>query len=157
MKYLTLFVTIVVLSGCSSLQTKDIAKPSEVTLDNAMESVGVGLDKMLKARGEKPFGLIPSEVEVIFKVTASATDSSKLVIDLARASTPTNLKVETKVGGEINESSQASKENTITVKFVNVLTIPEKTLAYDKPDKLEAVLKAVSGNIVILNVPPANQ
>lgn len=154
MKKFALFGIYFLLLGCSFLQPKDIAKPSEITIQKALADVGTGLNDMLKNRGEKSFGLIPSEIEVTFNVKAGAKEEGSLVLDLSRKSTPTDLVNDVKIRSELKNSSEASKDNKITIKFVNILMIPQKTLAYEKPDNLKIILESADKNkIIILDKP----
>lgn len=136
----------VVLTGCASLQPKDLVTPSEVTLENALEEVGKGLKKMYDAEQGLKVGLIPSEIEVKFNLAASANDNGKLTIDLSK-SVPDPIKKETKVGGSIEQSSEGERSNTITVKFINILMIPKDTLAQSKsPADIGALLEVWQDN-----------
>jgi len=109
---------------------------------------------MLAARGKEPFGLVPSEVEVTFKIGVSAKDASKLTIDTSRSSTSEEaikkVTKETKAGVEVTQSSEALRDNAIKIKFVNVLTIPKDTLAYEKPGEVTKVLEAIKGHVIMM-------
>lgn len=141
------------LGGCASFRPIDVVNPSEVTLENAMGEVGKGLKAMLKERGEQPFGLIPASAEIQFRIAADAKDKSKLVLDMSRSATPANTSQDTKLGSELSQESGGTRDNTITVKFVNLLTIPQHTLAYEKPDKALELLNKVEGTIRVLGEP----
>jgi hypothetical protein len=49
------------LAGCCCIV---VPKPSSISLESAMQSVGTGLAQMRKAEGDLRTGLIPDEVEV---------------------------------------------------------------------------------------------
>ncbi len=129
-----------------------MAEPSTITLEDALKSVGNGLKKL--QRQDLKTGLIVSEVDVTFNITASSKDSSsgKIYVE-AGASVAKTLEV-TKVGAEAGFSSElsASRGNTITIKFRNLLGLSTKdTVA----GALGAdALKALTGNIKpFVNVP----
>ena len=141
------------LSGCASFRPIDVVNPSEVTLENAMGEFGRGLRAMLKERGEQPFGLIPASAEIQFRIAADAKDKTKLVLDMSRSATSANTSKDTKLGSELSQESSGTRDNTIAVKFVNLLTIPQHTLAYEKPDKALELLNNVTCPVVILSQP----
>jgi hypothetical protein len=110
----------VTLGGCNNTG-KVIPEPGKITLEDALESVGTGLQK-LQAKNLKT-GLIASEVDVTFNISANAKDAAngKLYVE-AGASAAEVLKV-TKAGAEAGFTSEitAVRGNTITVKFRNLL------------------------------------
>ena len=114
------------LSGCGLFQRT--AVPSEITLVKAMQDVGTGLKVMKMAEGDVRTGLIASDVTVVFNIAASDKKTGNLTIDL---SSPT---VEgagaAKAGGGVTSENGSQRGNTVTIKFVNLLTIPKDTLAY---------------------------
>jgi hypothetical protein len=94
---LALFATIVIVGstmfGCATARV--VPEPGKITLEDAMEQVAKGLNKMYESGKNYPkTGLIPTEVEVVFNVSASAKDEGKLVIE-AGATTADILKVTT--------------------------------------------------------------
>ena len=74
----------------------DVARPSEITVDGALNDVAQGLNNFRKvgAATNTRYGLIVDEVTVTLKITASANDRSKLVVDVANVA-PTVLQAET--------------------------------------------------------------
>jgi deferrochelatase/peroxidase EfeB len=99
-----------------------------------MKSVGEGLKQMKDAQGNITTGLLPSEVTVTFNVTASASDSSKLVIT---ASTPTaaTLPVSGSFTGDLSSAISAARGNVVTIKFTNLLFSPENQFLTKKTAK----------------------
>lgn len=113
-----------VFSGCTSMKPVDVANPSEVTVDAALYDVAKGLNNFRKlgASTNTRYGLIVDEVTVTLKVTASANDSSKLVLDVANVK-PTileggNVGVHAEQGGD----SHGTRDNTIVVRLRNIYT-----------------------------------
>ncbi len=129
------------LSGCAVFSPKDLVEPSQVTLEQALTSVGEGLYKMKQAQQDMKTGLIAESVQVTFKLAASAKDSGKLTIDLSKTVDVAPVKKETSLGGEQSSSSEATRSNEIAIKFVNLLTIPKDTLAYSRsPEDLAKIV-----------------
>ena len=109
----------------------------------AMEEVATGLNRMYEIRANSPkSGLLPSEVTVVFNISASATDKGKLFIE-AGAKAAEILKV-TGVGAEVGTQVAAARGNTVTVKFTNVLFAPKDTLVMHKsPEDLKKLLEVI--------------
>jgi len=121
------------LAGCCS--TNNVAKPSNITLVNALKQVGAGLaefkaaeletvatNKYLKAnypKGDFTTGIFPSEVDVTFNIAASASGSEQLTIDL-NGSAP-GVPVSGGISNTSSSSSTASRGNQITLKFMSAL------------------------------------
>lgn len=151
-----LLSAIFLMSGCASMITPEPSK--NITLEAAMKSVGTGLREMREAQGDKLSGLIPSEVEIQFNISASATDTAKLELSKKAgfevstsasdtsstsategtattsgsstdsSSSKTTASAESKA--ELGTTLQGSRGNTITVKFVNIITLDKSKLAW---------------------------
>lgn len=130
MKSILPIVFAALVGGCVSIAPADITKRDEVTVEAALNSVGCGIKRMYNGQRGLTTGLIPSEVEVRFALSASAKDSGQLTIDFSKpvGDTAGNLKSGTGIG----KSSEAALTNTITIKFVNVLTAPKDSLIHDQ-------------------------
>lgn len=123
---LTIAIGLISLSGCSLFQPT--AKPSEITLTKAMQDLGTGLKLMKMGEGDVKTGLIASDVTVVFNIAASDKKSGGLTIDM---SAPIESGTGTgKATGNLAAESTSQRGNTVTIKFVNLLTIPKETLAY---------------------------
>jgi hypothetical protein len=97
---------------------------------------------MHSAEGSLKTGLIPSEVVVTFNVSASATDTDKLYVEVGAPTT--GAPVTGKLGGEVSTTNAATRGNQVTIKFTNILFAPEKTLIQDKtPEALVDLLTKV--------------
>ena len=117
-------------TGCCS--TDHVAKPSSITVVQALTDVGTGLAALKAAelqaltnpvfKGQTNFitGLFPAEVDVTFNVTASASKSNSLVIDVNAGPFP-QIPVSGKIGDTFTSQSAASRGNQITLKFVSAL------------------------------------
>jgi hypothetical protein len=108
--------TVVVLGGCASFAPTDIAKPSDITVQNALADIGDGLTQMKQKidAGGHNFGLLADEVTIELKVGANAKEGGKLAIDVGRSNIALN--------GEVTKSAEADRANTITIKFKNLAT-----------------------------------
>lgn len=136
--------SVVVLSGCASWRPGELVNPSEVRLEEAMQSVGEGLSRMKTAQGEMKTGLIPTEVEIKFNLAASATEKGKLTVDLSKAVDVTPVKTEEKLGGSYESGAEASRGSNIVIKFRNVLTLDKESLAALKSAQdIQALLTAL--------------
>ncbi len=126
--------------GCASV----VPKPGTITLENAMLEVAKGINGMYDLRkGHPKSGLIPSEVSVTFNVSASSAKGGKLYVE-AGANVGEVVKIG-KVGGEAGIQLQASRGNTVTVKFVNVLLSGKDTLIMaKKASEIGELLKTLS-------------
>lgn len=130
-------ISALALSGCSLFQP--VTQPSEVTLEKALESVGKGLTLMRVAQGDMKTGMIASDVTVTLNLAASRNAGGKLTVDLGRDN-PGTVVTSQKVGGSVEATSVQSRSNMITIKFVNIMTIPKDTLAYSKTsEELEKI------------------
>jgi hypothetical protein len=109
------------LTGCAG---NDITQPSDVTLEQGMQSVGRGLALMkaaeieaAKTNGLSPnfnTGLLPSEATVTFNIAANASNSNQLMIDL---SAPPTIPVKAGATDTFSSSASGSRANQITIKF----------------------------------------
>lgn len=125
-----------ILVGCAARKPADyLSEPSAITLEQAMEQVTNGLQKMVAKRMEaeeegvyQQLGLHASEVIITFNVTGSSTADGKLFVDLAGSNTSSPLALG-RAGGEAGTVETASRGNQITVRFVNLLFATPDTLA----------------------------
>ncbi len=119
-KFLLLLVLPLLSQGCATVSPP---KAGTITLENALESVGAGLVKMkeaeLKENKGKEFmsGLMPSEAEVVFNISATSSKDGKLYVELTPVSASP---VQGKAGGSIGSSESVSRGNQITIKFRNI-------------------------------------
>lgn len=136
-----IFISVIFLSGCAT--THIVPEPGKITLQAAMEEVASGLNKMYDIRKDYPkSGLLPTEVTVVFNISASTTDESKLYIE-AGANISDVLKI-AKVGAEMGSKIEASRGNTVTIKFANILLAPKDTLIMTKtPDDIVKLFEAI--------------
>ena len=127
--------------GCST--GKVVTKPTDITLEAAMESVGAGLKRMRDAEGDTKTGLLPSDVTVSFNVTVSASDSKKLAVS-ANTVAAAALPASAGLTGEMGTTMSAARGNVITIRFTNLLFADEKQLIAKKSaQEVKDILKAL--------------
>ncbi len=123
-RVIVLFILAFNTAGCASFRPVDVAKPSEITVQAALEDVANGLAEFKKKdiEGKRNYGLLVDEVTVTLNLTAAANDSTKLVVDAG------NIKPAGLAGGTANvnyeyiNASNASKGNNVTIKMKNIYT-----------------------------------
>ncbi|WP_296100348.1 hypothetical protein [uncultured Agrobacterium sp.] len=123
LKFIVL-ATSALLAGCVSSRPVDIAKPSELSVQAAMRSVAEGLQEFRQVglQNKANYGLIVDEVTLTLKVTASAKDSNKLVVNVADIK-PAYLAPATLTANNTYEvGSEGTRDNTIIIKLKNVYT-----------------------------------
>lgn len=121
-KVIFVLLCVVSLTGCF----QQVAKPSEITLVEAMRQVGEGLAVMRQAQGDVKTGLFAESAEVTFKVAADAKNGGSLKLDLSPPVVSDGIGLE----GGVTAERSSSRSNTITVKFKNLLTVPKDTVGY---------------------------
>lgn len=139
---ITALSLVVLLSGCSSMYPKEVANPKEITLEQALADVGSGLRKLHEEQKGVKTGLIADSVEITFNVKASANEDNKLTIDLSRDIVVPEVTSHQAVGGEAKSHAEGVRENTITIKFKNIVTLPKDSLAANKsPDEVGKLIE----------------
>lgn len=138
------------LGSCTSYSPKDVADPTKLTVEDAMTDVGrgfAGLKAELR-KSDLKLGIFPCKVTVNLNVTAAAGERGKLVIDASTAPTTTATTTLTNTISasghfEQENSSSATRGNTVVIEMYNVACVPKDTLAGSFPDKVEKVSKVV--------------
>lgn len=122
MKHVIWLLCLTPLYGCF----QQVAKPSEITLVEAMRQVGEGLSAMRQAQGDVKTGLFAESAEVTFKVAADTKNGGTLKLDLS----PPVVSEGVGASAGLSSEKSSSRSNTITVKFKNLLTVPKDTIGY---------------------------
>ncbi|SCB41689.1 hypothetical protein [Rhizobium multihospitium] len=110
------------LASCASFTPAQVAKPSDISLDSALNDVATSLHKLQRKYADKEkIGMMVDEVQVQFAIAVTAADSGKVQLNVA------DIPVGTAGGtlgasAEHDQSSGANRGNTITVTFKNVAT-----------------------------------
>ena len=150
-KAMVLTTIVASLTGCASYV---VPKPGNITLQNAMQSVGEGFKEMKKAEGDLRTGLIPDEVEVTFNISASGEQGGQIYVE---ASPLPTFPVQGKAGGEASTKYTAQRGNQITIKFKNlVFADPSKTMLKDPEtaQKMLDILRDPKNKDGVFFIPP---
>ncbi|SCB27316.1 hypothetical protein [Rhizobium hainanense] len=109
-----------VLASCASFTPAQVAKPSDISLDTALNDVATSLHKLQhKYAGKEKIGMMVDEVQVQFAIAVTAADSGKVQLNVADI--PVGAAGGTfGASAEHDQSSSANRGNTITVTFKNV-------------------------------------
>jgi len=129
---LVLIILTLILAGCASTV---VPKPSVISLESAMQSVGAGLYQMREAEGGLRTGLIADEVEVTFNVSASGEQGGKLSVEMTPIVTKGG-----KVEAEASTKYAAERGNKITIKFKNIMTANIKETLIPNTTEFEKLL-----------------
>lgn len=144
-------------SGCATMVEP---QPGKITIEEALSSVGRGLVQLKKAQlkendgNEFRSGLLPSEAEVTFNISASGEQSGKLFVEITKTPVDSIFKK----GAELGTSYTATRGNQITVKFRNIAF--SKTTKMDDrviiegvtdPEVLRKVVKALEDTGITVN------
>jgi hypothetical protein len=126
------------LTGCASVDR--VATPSSISIETALEQVGVGLARMkvaeiremkraakvLKTDPQKfNTGLLPSELSVTFNISRNAVKTNSLAVDLSGSSP--GVPVGGKLSGSTSSGDVASRGNQIAIKFSSIVFQPTTT------------------------------
>ncbi|AYG59020.1 hypothetical protein [Rhizobium jaguaris] len=110
------------LASCASFTPAQVAKPSDISLDTALNDVADSLHRLQKKyAGKDKIGMMVDEVQVQFAIAVTAGDTGNVQLNVADVPIGT-------AGGTLGasaghgESSSANRGNTITVTFKNVAT-----------------------------------
>jgi len=117
--WLLLAPLFMITTGCASIKSI----PSDITLRDALLQVKDGIELLQeKQKNSKPAGLLISEVQVSFNITANAKDSTKIGLDLA----PGGMIPK----GNFESTSEVglARSNQISFKFQNLFLANKDTL-----------------------------
>jgi hypothetical protein len=121
-RFLVVIPLLILTTGCAS--TTPI--PSDITLRDALLQVRDGIQLLQeKQKDQKPAGLLISEVQVSFNITANSKDSTKLGLDLAPAGITKLIPT-----GSFEKTSEVglTRGNQISFKFQNLFLANKDTL-----------------------------
>jgi hypothetical protein len=120
-----LAVTLLFFSGltsCASYSPRQVAQPTDISLNTATNDVAVALHNLEAAYPpDKRIGLIVDEVPIEFNVTAAASDGGTQQLNLA------NVPLQGSGGAfgatiQGQQNANSNRGNVITVKFKNIAT-----------------------------------
>ncbi len=142
-------------TACAAFSPKDVANPTNLTVESALRDVGAGFAAMQREVRQQPnmkLGLFPCKVTVSLNVTASADQGGKLTLDASTAPTTTQATVISNTfsaAGHVEQTntSSATRGNNVVVELYSVPCIPKDTLAGTAPDKVSAVLAGATSGL----------
>jgi hypothetical protein len=148
------------VGGCAAFSPNEVAKPSTLTIENAMGDIGAGFVKLKGNLEQNPglkLGLWPCKVTVSLNVTANADMGGKLVLDTTIK--PPAKVVDASITGhaEQTNNSSATRGNSVDIELYSIACLPKDTLGFDKPDKMGLVvapLEQGTGKAPFANLPP---
>ncbi|BCG72059.1 hypothetical protein MesoLj113a_32170 [Mesorhizobium sp. 113-1-2] len=107
------------LTGCGTYTPREVANPPTITVQQALNDVGDGLNG-LRAKTNGKYGLIVDEVNVSFNISSKATSDGKLGI--------TTDKIPIGGGGLLGVTAsqdlanESNRGNQISIKLKNIAT-----------------------------------
>lgn len=123
------------LANCASFTPEQVAKPSDISLDTALNNVADSLHRLQdKYANKKKIGMMVDEVQVQFDIAVAASNGGQAQLNVAQV--PLGA-----AGGTLGasaqhqESANANRGNTITVTFRNIATadLSKGSLSLIKP------------------------
>ena len=131
-----IILCLVTLSACNGVASNFSEPPvNEVLVSKALEDIAAGFSNM-KAKldeNEQILGVFPCKITLNLRLTIGKRNDNSLVVNFD----PVNIK---------NTATVDSKrDNTIVIELYNPSCLPEKTLGYDKPDKIFEAFKGMAG------------
>ncbi|MBV4491414.1 hypothetical protein [Pseudomonas oryzicola] len=120
MKHVMMVLCVVSLTGCC----QQVTKPSEITLVQAMEQVGQGINAMRAAQGDAKTGLFAESASVTFNISADTTASGGLKVDLA----PPVVSDGVGIHADTSASQNSKRSNSITITYKNILALPKDSV-----------------------------
>ena len=116
------FFLIALTSGCVSYSPAEVAKPSTITLDAALQDVVSSLHRAQDRYPPKErFGLLADQIEVSFEIAASAQNGGKQTLNIAQVPIGGTAGAGS-VGAEGSQTANANRGNTIKIIFKNMYT-----------------------------------
>lgn len=138
------------LCACAPMTHTVVPEPSKITLQDAMLSVADSFAAMRVKTENERIGVIPCEVNVTFKIGATASDTHTLGVDLSRTiSTPPITSVISPSYG-YEGAAGGNRSNEVTVKLVHIACLKNDVLvASGKGDFDDARLKLEKGGYLL--------
>ena len=126
---LVAIVTGVFAAGCTTLKPEAVVSPSEVSVEDALRTVGRGIAGM-KAELDKEkitTGLLVDEVQLTLALTSKATDSKTLAVDISKTLASGAAGIGGKVFGLSSvETAEGARGSTLTIKLKNAALVEIK-------------------------------
>ena len=143
MKYIIVALMLIGLGGCTTLSPQAVVSPSEISVADALRSVGtglVGLKEELDTAKIKT-GLLVDEVTLTLNLTSKATDTKTLAVDISKTLATGAAGVGGKLLGLSSvETAEGSRGSVLVIKLKNSAVIKlenpkllEGTTIFSKP------------------------
>lgn len=112
-----------VLCGCGTFTPAQVAQPSDITIKSALSQVAEGVAEMQAELRDRKIrlGVIVDEVNVTFNVTANATRTDTLSVDLSNGPA-TNSVIAASLKGSDQLVATGTRGNVVNIKLKNIYT-----------------------------------
>ena len=124
-----LLLTVVFVSGCTILKPETVVSPSEVTVEDALKTVGRGIAGMKSELDKEKIttGLLVDEVQLTLALTSKATDTKTLAVDISKTLASGAAGIGGKVFGLSSaEAAEGSRGSTLVIKLKNAAIVEIK-------------------------------
>lgn len=134
---------VILLVGCTNIQPE---RSEPITLKEGMKQLAEGLNEFqnIGKDSKKVYGLVPSEIEVTFNISAEKTDGKTANLTIS----PASLSGVGFGAGWTKEVSSKSG-NQITIKFRNLLFSKKGEAFYDDKHIVKKIHDAEETGVVI--------
>lgn len=136
------------LAGCTSLSPGNVVTPSEVTVEDALRSVGKGLAGLKEElqKGNITTGLLVDEVQLTLNLTSKATDSKTLAVDISKTLASGTPGIGGKVFGlDSVETAEGTRGSVLTIKLKNAALVDIKNPDERKTETLFNLKTSIPG------------
>lgn len=124
-----LALTVIAFSGCTTLRPETVVTPSEVTVEDALRTVGKGISGLKEELNAKNIttGLLVDEVQLTLNLTSKATDSKTLAVDISKTLASGAPGIGGKVFGLTSvETAEGSRGSVLIIKLKNAALVEIK-------------------------------
>ena len=122
MKYIIVALMLIGLGGCTTLSPQSVVSPSEISVADALRSVGTGLVGLKEEldKGKIKTGLLVDEVTLTLNLTSKATDTKTLAVDISKTLATGAAGVGGKLLGLSSvETAEGSRGSVLVIKLKN--------------------------------------
>ena len=124
-----LALSVITFSGCTTLRPETVVTPSEVTVEDALRTVGKGISGLKEELNAKNIitGLLVDEVQLTLNLTSKATDSKTLAVDISKTLASGTPGIGGKVFGLTSvETAEGSRGSVLIIKLKNAALVEIK-------------------------------
>lgn len=119
-------VCTILLTGCSSLKPEAVVTKSDITVEDALASVGRGLGQLKQELAQQNIntGMIVDEVTLTLNLTAKASEEGKLAVDISRTLASGAAGLGGKVlDASIERAAEGARGSTLVIKMRNAALV----------------------------------